>query len=87
MLILLYPTLIMSVLLEQALLEQAIQLPIPERIKLVEEIWDSIEADPAAFELTAEQKAELERRIEDHRLHPEDSMPWETVLAEARARK
>ena len=37
-------------------------LPVPERIALVEQIWDSIVEDEAAFELTDAQKAELDRR-------------------------
>lgn len=61
------------------LLDQAIKLPIPERIRLVEDIWDSIVAKPESIELTPELKAELERRIEDHRLHPDDFSTWDEV--------
>ena len=68
-------------------LEEALKLPISERIKLVEDIWDSIAAESRALELTPEQKAELDRRIEYSRLNPEDVIPWETVKAEALARK
>lgn len=39
-------------------------LPIEERIKLVEELWDSIAADQKALPLTNEQKAELDRRLD-----------------------
>jgi putative addiction module component (TIGR02574 family) len=35
------------------------KLPVEERIKLVEDIWDSIAADQQALPLTAEQKDEL----------------------------
>lgn len=59
------------------LLEKATRLPIPERIQLVEDIWDSIAAENPPIELTPEQIKELERRIEHHRLHPEDAIPWE----------
>ena len=38
-------------------------LPIPERVALVEQIWDSIVDDEAEFELTDAQKAELDRRL------------------------
>ena len=69
------------------LLEQALKLPIPERQKLADDIYDSIDASADSFSLTPEQEAELARRIEDHRLHPEDAIPWEQVLAEALARK
>ncbi|MGH9947726.1 MAG: addiction module protein, partial [Pyrinomonadaceae bacterium] len=67
------------------LLDQAVALPIPERIKLVGEIWDSIAAEPEALKLTPEQIAELERRIEYYQRHPEDTIPWETVKREALA--
>jgi putative addiction module component (TIGR02574 family) len=69
------------------LLDKAIELPIPERIKLVEDIWDSIAIDSGAVELTAEQRAELDRRLEDYRRNPEGNIPWETIKAEALARK
>ena len=39
-------------------------LPIDERIKLVEDLWDSIAADQSALPLTTDQKAELERRLD-----------------------
>ena len=40
------------------------QLPVDERIKLVEDLWDSIAADQQALRLTGEQKAELNRRLD-----------------------
>lgn len=39
-------------------------LPIDERIKLVQELWDSIAADQNALPLTDEQKTELDRRLD-----------------------
>ena len=38
-------------------------LPVPERVALVEQIWNSIVEDEAKFELTDAQKAELDRRL------------------------
>lgn len=38
-------------------------LPIEERIRLVEDIWDSIATDQAVLPLTNEQKEELDRRL------------------------
>ena len=46
------------------LTEQVKKLSIPERLALVEEIWDSIAEDNGCFELTEAQKQELDRRIE-----------------------
>lgn len=40
------------------------KLPVDERIKLVEELWDSIASDQKALPLTDEQKAELDRRLD-----------------------
>ena len=40
------------------------KLPIEERIKLVEDLWDSIAADQQALPLTHEQRAELDRRLD-----------------------
>ncbi len=38
-------------------------LPIDERIRLVEDLWDSIAAEQEALPLTNEQRAELDRRL------------------------
>ena len=38
-------------------------LPVPDRMALVEQIWDSIAEDQAEFQLTNAQKAELDRRL------------------------
>ena len=54
-------------------------LPIPDRVQLVEQIWDSIVEDEKAFELTETQKAELDRRIAAHEASPNRGTPWEDV--------
>ncbi|MCL0070001.1 addiction module protein [Dehalococcoidia bacterium] len=43
-------------------------LPIDERIRLVEDIWDSIAADQVALLMTGEQRAELDRRLDAYEL-------------------
>jgi putative addiction module component (TIGR02574 family) len=40
------------------------KLPVEVRIKLVEELWDSIASDQKALPFTDEQKAELDRRLD-----------------------
>ena len=54
-------------------------LSIEERIVLVEEIWDSIAVEEEMPELTEEQKAELDRRLESYRKNPDESVTWESV--------
>ncbi|HUP21127.1 MAG TPA: addiction module protein [Gemmatimonadota bacterium] len=36
-------------------------------------------ADPEGFPLTEAQKAELARRLEEHRADPGSAVPWEEV--------
>ncbi len=40
------------------------ELPVDERIRLVEDLWDSIAADQETLPLTADQKAELDHRLD-----------------------
>lgn len=62
------------------------RLSVDERIALVQQIWDSIAADPDRVPLTEAQRRELERRADDDDAHPDDTIPWEQVKAEALAR-
>jgi putative addiction module component (TIGR02574 family) len=41
-------------------------LPINERIKLVEDLWDSIASDQGSLSLTDAQRAELDKRLDDY---------------------
>lgn len=54
-------------------------LPIPERVQLVEQIWDSIADDKKQFPLTDAQKAELDRRIAAQQTDPNRGSPWDDV--------
>jgi putative addiction module component (TIGR02574 family) len=56
-----------------------LELSVPERILLVEDIWDSIAVMPQAIPLTQAQREELDRRIEDYHAHPDEGTPWETI--------
>jgi putative addiction module component (TIGR02574 family) len=60
-------------------LSNVLELPVEERIKLVEEIWDSIAEFPEAVPLTEEQKNELDRRLELYRNNPNELMDWDRV--------
>ena len=61
------------------------QLPVSERIQLVEDLWDTIAKDSSAIGLTPEHIAELDRRLDDLEAHPESGTPWniarERILA------
>lgn len=67
--------------MKKALMSDILELSVAERLQLVEEIWDSIAEAPDAFELTEEQKKELDRRLEEYRKDPSIAIPWEEVKA------
>jgi putative addiction module component (TIGR02574 family) len=56
-----------------------LSLSVPERIQLVEDIWDSIAEAPEAISLTEEQKAELDRRLDAYHRNPKEGSPWAVV--------
>jgi putative addiction module component (TIGR02574 family) len=55
------------------------KLSIPERLDLVEDIWDSIAQDAEVLPLTDAERAELDRRWAEHERDPSTAVPWETV--------
>ena len=58
------------------------ELPISERIQLVEDIWDSIaEETPVSLQLSVADRAELQRRLAAHKADPSSSIPWDEVRA------
>jgi len=64
------------------LTKQARNLSIPERIRLVEEIWDTIAEENEAFALTESQKLELDRRLELARNNPGRGRTWDEIRSE-----
>jgi len=60
-------------------LEEVLQLPVPERIRIVETIWDSIADAPEALELSDEQKVELDQRLESLAKNAEAGSTWAEV--------
>ena len=64
-----------------------INLSVPERIQLVEDIWDSIAELPEEVPLTDEQKAELDRRLDAYHQNPDEGAPWGLVRERIRSRR
>ena len=56
-----------------------LELPVQERIRLVELIWDSVAAVPEAVEISPALKAELEARLADFEKNPEAGYSWDQV--------
>ena len=57
------------------------RLSIADRIALVQEIWDSIAANPESVPLTEDLKHELDRRLADLDANPNDVLTWEEIGA------
>jgi putative addiction module component (TIGR02574 family) len=58
-----------------------LELPIQERIHLVEVIWESIAAFPQALEVSPELKSELTIRMAEFERDPEAGYSWDQVKA------
>ena len=64
-----------------------LSLSIPERIQLVEDIWDTIAEVPEEITLTDEQKTELDRRLDAYHLNPDEGAPWGVVRERIRSKR
>ena len=56
-----------------------LELSIPERIQLVEDIWDTITTEAISVELSEEEKKIIDARLEMYHQNPESGSPWEDV--------
>ncbi len=56
-----------------------LELPVQERIRLVELIWDSVAAVPEVLKISPELKAELEVRLAEFETNPEAGFSWDQV--------
>lgn len=63
------------------ILAQVRELPLEQRREIAEALWNELEQEESS-----EFIAELERRAEEMRQHPERGIPWETVQAELQER-
>ena len=50
-----------------------------DRLKLVEDVWDSIVNDQEQLPLTDQHRTELDRRLETLEKYPDRVIPWEQV--------
>ncbi len=61
-------------------------LSIGEKLRLVEDIWDSIAADQVALPLTEEQRVELDRRLDAYEFDNIKGRESSEVLAAIKGR-
>jgi putative addiction module component (TIGR02574 family) len=62
-------------------LTDLLKLPADDRAELAIALWESLdEAErDGVFDLTAEQRRELDRRWEEHQRNPASAVPWSEV--------
>ena len=57
-----------------------------ERLRLLEQLWESLSATPEAIPLTNAQREELDRRLDELDRDGPAGIPWEEVLRRIRSR-
>lgn len=57
-----------------------LDLSIPERIQLVEDIWDTIAAKADTIELSNEEKRIIDQRLDAYHKNPDSGSPWGDVF-------
>jgi putative addiction module component (TIGR02574 family) len=62
------------------------KLPVEERIRIVEDLWGSIAHDQKALPLTADQKVELDRRLNTLKADGNLGRPAAEVISDIRNR-
>lgn len=70
--------------MKRQLVTEILALPVEDRVRLVEAIWDSISAVPEALPLTDWQKGELDRRLAELEADPDAGFGLEEVFARIR---
>ena len=62
-------------------------LSVVDRLRLLEEIWDSLAKTPEVIPVTAAQRRELARRRREHARDPSAAKSWAQVRARLRRRR
>ena len=57
-----------------------------ERLRLIEELWDSLNEAPESIPLINAQREELDRRLDDLERSGPEGIPWDDVLQQIRSR-
>ncbi len=66
--------------MRQLTVADTLALSIPERIQLVEDIWDTIHIKTDTIELTENEKKLIDKRLESYHQNPDLGIPWDKVL-------
>jgi len=65
-------------------LSRILDLPLPEQLQLVEDVWDHIAASKEPLPVPDWQKEELDRRKRDFEANPDSAISWEDAKNQIR---
>lgn len=65
--------------MKPSLQAQILPLSIPEKLQLIEEIWESLELNPEQIPVTQAQQQELERRLVAYETVEDRGESWDIV--------
>jgi len=60
-------------------ISEVLELPVQERIRLAQEIWDSIAEVPESVQLTEAERVELDKRLDAYYQDRSPGSPWPEV--------
>jgi putative addiction module component (TIGR02574 family) len=63
-----------------------VSLTIEERLRLMDQLWESLAATPEAVPLTSAQREELDRRLDELDREGPSGIPWDEVQRQIRNR-
>lgn len=62
---------------------EILKLPVEDRLRLVELLWESLCTNPAMVPLSDTHRAAIDDELAEHRRNPEDVLTLEQVLPKA----
>ena len=57
------------------------RLSVTERVRLAQDIWETLQPTAQELPLTQAQVSVLDRRLEEHQQDPSSAVPWDEVKA------
>lgn len=65
-------------------LSRILDLPLPDQLQLVEDLWDHIAASKEPLPVPDWQKDELDRRKRNFEANPDSAIPWDDAKNQIR---
>jgi putative addiction module component (TIGR02574 family) len=60
-------------------LDEIREMSVAERLKLLDDIWETLQEDPDTLPLSEAQAREIDRRLEAYRQHGDRGISWEEL--------